>query len=96
MAFQMVFVALPWFGSRVDSYVVHVDCYVPSIDEVPEYCVHHGLKGGRQVGEAEEHDRWFVEPLVSDECRFPSVLWFDEDFIIPPLNVNAGELRAVA
>ncbi len=42
----MVFVALPWSGSSVDGYIVHVDRYAPFVDEVLEYCVHHGLEGG--------------------------------------------------
>ena len=75
----------------MDSYVVHVDCHTPFVNEVPEDHVHHGLEGGRGVSEAEEHDRGFVKALVGDESRFPLVFRFDEYFVIPPLDVNADE-----
>jgi len=39
-----------FFAPGVDSYIVHVDRDIPSIDEVSEYGVHHGLECGRGVG----------------------------------------------
>ena len=38
------------FSPRVDHYVVHVDCDIPSIDKVSEYGIHHGLEGSGGVG----------------------------------------------
>ncbi len=57
----------------MDSYVVHVDGYTPFIDEVTEDGVHHHLKCGQGVGQAEEHDHWFVQALVGYKCCFPAV-----------------------
>ncbi len=92
----MVVLALSWSGPGVDCYIVHVDRYAPFVDQVAEYRVHHSLERCRRVGEPEEHDCWFVESLVGDERRFPSILRFDEHFIVPPLDVDTGELCAVA
>ena len=60
MTFQVVFVALPRSGPRVDGYVVHIYGYTFFINEVAEYRVHHGLEGSWGVGQAEEHDCWFI------------------------------------
>jgi len=38
-----------FFPPSVDRYVVHVDRDIPSVDEVSEYGVHHGLEGSRGV-----------------------------------------------
>ncbi len=96
MALQVLLLAFSWFGSRVNGYVVHVDCYVTLVNKVSEDCVHHRLKGGRQVSEAEEHDGRFIEPFVGDKCHLPSVFWLNEYFVVSPLNVNTGELHAVS
>ena len=44
--------------NRVSVYqdIVHIDRHISLIDEVLEDVVHHGLEGGRTVGEAKEHD----------------------------------------
>ena len=36
--------------------IVHIDHHVSFVNEVFEDVVHHGLEGGRTVGEAKEHD----------------------------------------
>src|SRR5712671_709092 len=95
VALQVVLLTFPGPGSRVDGNVVHVDCYTPSVDEVSEDGVHHGLEGGGGVGETKEHDHRFVEPFVGDERCFPPVLRFDEYLVVTPLDVNAGELCTI-
>ena len=92
----MVVLAFPWSGPSVDGYVVHVDRYAPFVNEVAEYHVHHSLESGWRVGKSEEHDCWFIESFVGDERCLPSVFWFDEYFIVSPLDVNAGEFGAIA
>ena len=96
IVFQVIFVALLRSDPCVDGYVVHVDHHASFIDKVPENHVHHGLEGGGRVGETEEHDRWLVEPFVGDERRFPSIFWFNEHLVIPPLDIDTGEHRAVS
>ena len=92
----MIFVALPWSGSGVDGYIVHVDHYTPFVNEVSEYCVHHGLEGGGRVGQAKEHDHGFVKAFVGDECCLPAIFWFDKHFVVPPFDVKAGEQGTVS
>ncbi len=96
MLSQVVLLTLPGPWSCVNGNIVHIDHHAPPVDEVSEDRVHHGLESGRRVSEAEEHDRWFVEPFVGDECCFPSILWFNEDLVVPPLDVDTGELCAVS
>ncbi len=96
MASSVVVLAFPWPRPSVDCYVVHVDRYAPFVDQVAEYCVHHRLERCWRVSEPKEHYRWFVESFVSDERCFPSVLRLNEDFVVSPFNVDAGELCTVA
>ncbi len=91
----MVVLAFPWSGPGVDGYVIHVDCDASFVNEITEYRVHHSLECGWRVGESEEHDRWFVESLIGDECHLPSIFRFDEHLVVPPLDINAGEFRAI-
>src|SRR5216683_3240070 len=79
----------------VDCYVVHVDCYASPVNQVAEYCVHHRLERCWRVSEPKEHYCWFIEPFVSDERGFPLVLQFNEHFVIPPFDIDAGELCTV-
>jgi len=80
----------------MDGYVIHVNHYTPFVDEVAEYCIHHGLEGGGGVGQAEEHNCGFVKSFVSDEGRLPAVFRLDEYFVIPPFNVETSEQRTVS
>ena len=91
MAFSVIFITFPRPVPSVDGYVVHVDCDTSFVDEVVEYGVHHSLEGGRGVGQSEEHNHGFVEPLVRYEGCLPSVLRFDEDFVVSPFDVEACE-----
>jgi hypothetical protein len=78
-------------GASVDGNVIHVDGYAPSIDKVLEDSIHHGLEGGRRVGESEEHYSGLEESFIRYEGRFPSILLFNENFIIPPFNIEPCE-----
>ncbi len=60
MSHEVVLATFSWSGSHVDGYVVHIDGDVPFIDEVTEYCIHHGLEGCWRVHQTEEHDCWFI------------------------------------
>ena len=90
----IVWFSLSWAGMY--CYIVYIDGDISSINKVTEYGVHHHLRGSQWVGEAEEHYCWFVEPFVGNECCFPSVFLFDEDFIIFPLDIETYEEGAAS
>ena len=60
VSFQVVFVAFSGPGPCVDGYVIHINGYASLVDKITEDYVHHGLESSQGVGEAKEHDRWFV------------------------------------
>jgi hypothetical protein len=81
-----------WFG--VDSNVIHI-YRKPPLGHLPsEYCVHHHLEGGWQIGEAEEHNHGLEESFWGKEGGFPFISVFDTDVVIPPLDVKFGEQGA--
>ena len=47
-------------GVGHDEEVIHVNEDIAFADEVLKGMVHEGLKGGRGITEAKEHDAWFV------------------------------------
>ena len=59
MAGNMFIFRLSLFAPSVSCYIIHVDRDAFSVDEVSEYDVHHGLEGGRGVGQTKEHDCGF-------------------------------------
>ncbi len=73
------------------GYVIHVDCDMSFIDEVMEYSVHHCLESGQWVGQPKEHDGGFIQSLVSYEHHFPLITVFDENFVVPPFNIESSE-----
>ena len=68
--------------------IVHIDCHIPFIDEVLEDVVHHGLEGGRAVGEAKEHDQGFKEAPICLEGGFPLVSLFDLHIVVSPTYIQ--------
>ena len=81
-----------WGG---DEEVVHVDDEPSFGDHVPEGVIHESLERGGGVAKAEEHDCWFEESFVCDECRLPLVAVFDAYIVVPPSNVKLGEVASV-
>ena len=59
----------------VNAHVIHVDFEPFFCDHVRTDMIHKRLKGGRCVGESEEHDCWFIESKGGDERRFPLVFF---------------------
>ena len=78
-------------GLRVDQDVIEVDTYQALHDEVSEDVIHHGLEGGRAIGETEEH-QGFKQPSVGSEGDLPLVTLLDSDIIVPPSNIQLGEV----
>ncbi|KAI0289615.1 hypothetical protein B0F90DRAFT_1657115 [Multifurca ochricompacta] len=75
--------------------IIHVHHYFTSEDKVAEDVVHHGLKGGRRVGEAKEHDVWFKESLIGFKRRFALISFLNSDVIVSPSDIHFGEHRLV-
>ena len=49
------------------------------------------LEGGRRVGESEEHNGGFEQPLMGDEGCLPLMAVFDSYIVVSPTNVEFGE-----
>ena len=81
---------LPMVFDYVSVYqdIIHIDCHVPFINEVLEDVIHHGLEGGRAVGEAEEHDQGFKEAPIRSEGGFPLISLFDLYIVVPPMYIQ--------
>jgi len=75
----------------VDGYVIHVDGYTPFINEIAEDGVYHCLECGQGVGQAEEHDCWFVQAFIGYECCLPVVFLFDENLIVSPFDIKSSK-----
>jgi hypothetical protein len=52
---------------RKNEDVIQVDADYTFRDQVLEYLVHHGLKGGWTVGETKEHNQGFKKSSVCAE-----------------------------
>ena len=79
-------------GIQVDQDIVEVDTYQAFHDEVSENVIHHGLESGQAIGETKEHHQAFKQLLVSSEGGLPLITLLDSDIIVPPLNIQLGEV----
>ena len=57
--------------------------------------VHECLEGARGIAEAKEHDGQLKKTQGSDECCFPLIFLLDLDVVIPPSDVELGEVSRV-
>ena len=78
-----------------DEEVVHIDDEPSLSDHILEGVVHESLECSGGVAKAKEHDRRFKESFVGDKGRLPLVTIFDADVVIPPSNVELGEVASV-
>jgi hypothetical protein len=88
-------------GRRSNQYVIHVDEdfhaeEVVLVDGSLEDAVHHALKCGGRVGEAEEHDVWHKDAELRLKRRFMSILLSDADVIVALVHVKFGEDAGVS
>ncbi|KAG5350959.1 hypothetical protein C0989_008468 [Termitomyces sp. Mn162] len=70
----MVF--LQHFG--IDEDVIKVHAHYALCYEVLEDVVHHGLKGGRAIGEPKEHNEWLKQSPVGLEGSLPLISYQSE------------------
>ena len=85
-------------GLRVrggDKEVVHVYDEPSFSDHVSERVIHESLERSGGVTETEEHDGGFEESFVGDESRLPLVAILDAYIVVPPSDVEFGEVASV-
>jgi len=81
--------------SRVHHEVVHVDDEPSFRKVVSEDIIHECLKGRLRVALAEEHNCRFVEPVRSSESGLPLVGLLNLNIVIPPPDIEFGEILGV-
>ena len=72
--------------------IVHVDCHIVLIDEVPENVIHQHLEGGWAVGEAEEYEKGFEEAPIHLEGGLPLVSLLDSYIVVSPAYIQLHEV----
>jgi len=75
-----------------DEDVVQVDTDHTFGDKVLEDVIHHSLEGGWAVSETKEHHQWFKKRSVGAEHGLPFVTFLDMDIIVPPADIELGEV----
>src|SRR3981189_3752722 len=78
-----------------DKNVVEIDGDNTLGDKVFENLVHHRLEGRRAVGQSEVHHERFKQTAIRSKRRFPFIAFFYPHVVIPPADIELGEvLRA--
>ena len=72
--------------------VVHEADGTPLVDEVSEDIIHHGLECCWGVAEAEEHDKWFIQPTIRLEGCLIFISLLNADIVETPLQVELGKV----
>ena len=75
--------------------VIHVDDKPSLHNHVPEGVIHESLEYGGGITETKEHNSGFEESFVGDEGGFSLVTVFDTDIVVPPMNIELGEMSSV-
>ena len=78
-----------------DEDVVQVHKNVALIDEVPKNFVHHVLEGGGGVAESKEDDGGLKQPSICSERCLPLVFLPHSHIVVPPPNVQLGEVPGI-
>jgi len=82
-----------FFGlTTKDKDVIHVNGHYPFVNKLFEHVLHHHLKGGRVICQAEEHNQGFKETLVHPEGSLPLVSLFNMHVIVSPTDVQFCEI----
>ena len=79
-------------GSCCYKDIIHVDDEPSFNNHVSEGGVHKCLEGWWGAAFPKGHDCGFIEAVGSDECSFPLVSFLYVNVVIPPLNINLGEV----
>ncbi|KAG5338578.1 hypothetical protein C0989_006974 [Termitomyces sp. Mn162] len=76
----------------IDEDVVKVYTYYALCYEILEDVVHHGLEGGRAVGESKEHNKQLKQFLVGPEGSLPLVSFLDAHIVVTPPDVQFSKV----
>lgn len=79
-----------------DKEIAHIDDKPSLSDHIPEVIIHKSLKGGRKVGESEEHNGGFEEAFMGNESCFPFVTIFDLDVVVFPMYSMSNLVKILA
>jgi hypothetical protein len=80
---------------REDKNVVKIDGDDTLGDKVFENLVHHCLEGRRAVGQSKVHHKQFKQTAICSKCHFPFIAFFYPHVVIPPADVELGEVLCV-
>src|SRR3979490_1871806 len=61
-------------------------------DKVLKNLVHHRLEGRRAVGQSEVHHERFKQTAISSKRCFPFIPFFYPHIVIPPADIELGEV----
>jgi hypothetical protein len=75
-----------------DENVVEIDGDDTLGDKVFEDLVHHCLEGRRVVGQSKVHHERFKQTAIRSKRRFPFIAFFYPHIVIPPADVELGEV----
>ena len=72
--------------------VVQIDHYYTFGNEVFKDPIHHSLEGGWTIGQAKEHDKWFIKASVGLENSFAFITFLHPDIIKTPADIELSEV----
>ena len=75
-----------------DEDVIEIDADNAFEDEVMEDVIHHGLKGGRAISKAKEHDKRFKKTTVGTKGCLPLISLLYPHIIVAPMDIELGEV----
>ena len=53
--------------------------------------IHASLEDGGGISQSKSHNLWYIGAEWSFESHFVGIIWFDEDIIVPCMNIKLGE-----
>ena len=72
--------------------VIQIDHHYTFGNEVLKDPIHHSLEGSWTIGQAKEHEKWFIEALVGPESSFPFVAFLHPDIIKTPMDIELSKV----
>ena len=72
--------------------VFQIDHHYTFRNEVLEDPIHHSLEGSQTIGQAKEHDKWFIKALVGLESSFPFITFLHLDIIKTPTDIKLSKV----
>ena len=76
----------------VDEDVVKIYTNNSLCNQIMEDVIHHRLKYGGAVSQAEEHYQSFKEPAIGLECCLPVILFLNTHIVVAPVDIQLGEV----